>query len=330
MVEKHVSRILVLIIGLLIAPAILAAILGGSVSYFIDYLSSVLSVGVLFFTSLLLGIILLLSGIILAPIISSYDPRYARWISYSGAIIIMFSFVYLEVGALSSTIGASIKNRQIIFMPCDDFNNKGIMDIISCIMIGYFPSQNLTAKTLSYFSIILFTLFIPFIIVSYLFMDAIETSGIISNQFYAKMIAIGLSFLAYRGLVVTKLIYILDLGATGISLILINFLFIGIIFSRVKTFFDTWKPLEYVIETTSKIKNYKNEILSILQQSQSLGGISTIANEKSNFASMLNQVVTPETAAYIMSMLVEAKNSGNISKIRSAVRRAMEIISKAA
>lgn len=308
-----IITILALVFILIIIPSFIFLFLtfgAGALSYFFGYLTGIFVSGGIFFFFLLIGIILLIGGFMLAPVFASHwDPKYAKWISYLGVFIIMLSFIYLEVGILSSVIGSSIKNKSVYFMPCDNFSNKGIMDIASCIMLGYFPSGNRVARGLSYYSMWVFSLAVPILIVIYLFKDAVETSGIISNPFYAKIIGIGLGMLAYRGLIVTKLIYVLDFGATGIVLILINFLFMGIIFSKVKNFFNTYQQLEDVIETRVEFKTWR----PLLEREIMAASVSPTAMQRLSadpeFRARLEDVVGDVAAGAIFNEMASVKTT---------------------
>ncbi len=248
----------VIVAVFLFIPAVIAAIIGGSISIIASYIAGIITLGFIFFLALLFGTIIVIIGFISAPYFASLgQPKIARYISYFGALVIMFSFIYLEVGIFSSVIGESIKKRSAIFMPCDNFAGKNLLDITSCILLGYYPIGDKLSTGFAYWSVYLFNVILPIIIIVFIFTDAVENSGIVSNQFYAKLIGFGLGMMAWRGFIITRLIFILDFGATGIALLLINLLFFGIVFNRIKLFFQTYQQLEDVIETRIEYQTWK-------------------------------------------------------------------------
>jgi len=247
-----------IIIFFLFVPAIIAVIIGGGISAIASYMTGMITSGLIFLLTLIFGSLIVIIGFISAPYFASIgQPKIARWISYFGVLLIMFSFVYLEVGILSSVIGESIKKGNAIFMPCDNFRGKSLLDMASCVLIGYYPSGNKLASAFAYYSIYLFGVVFPIIVIVLIFTDAVENSGIISRPLYAKLIGIGLGMMAWRGFIITRLIFVLDFGATGIALLLINLLFFGIIFNRIKLFFRTYQQLEDVIETRIEYKTWR-------------------------------------------------------------------------
>jgi hypothetical protein len=226
----------------------------------------------------------------------------------------MFSFVYLEVGILSSVIGESIKKGNVIFMPCDNFGGKNLLDIASCVLIGYYPSGNRLASAFAYYSVYLFGVVFPIIVIVLIFTDAVENSGIIANKLYAKLIGIGLGMMAWRGFIITRLIFVLDFGATGIALLLINLLFFGIIFNRIKLFFQTYQQLEDVIETRIEYKTWRPILeREIMAASASPHTMHTLAASE-DFRSRLLTVVDAATAEAICAKMASVRTTAEAQK----------------
>lgn len=306
-----ITIVVILIILLIVLPGLFLLVTRGTgvLSYYTEYLTGIIASGGIFLFVLFVGVILLVGGMIFAGVIASYgNPKIARWISYLGVLLIMFSFIYLEFGILSSVVSESIKNKKAYFLPCDDFTNKPIMDMASCIVLGYAPSTGI-ARGLSYYSFWIFSLVVPILIIVYLFMDAVENSQIISNPFYAKIIGIGLGLMAYRGFLVTKLIFVLDFGAAGVALLLINFLFMGIIFSKVRVFFNTYQQLEDVIETRSEYKTWRplleREIWSASVSAEAMKKLAADAG----FRTRLNNVIGESAAGTIFNEMANVQDT---------------------
>jgi hypothetical protein len=84
----------------------------------------------------------------------------------------------------------------------------------------------------------------PLAILTALVADFVEASGVIQRPTYQKIIGFGLGFLAYRGFIVSRLIYILDIGSTGVAVIALNFIWLGGILGYINRSFKQWKTLE--------------------------------------------------------------------------------------
>jgi hypothetical protein len=84
----------------------------------------------------------------------------------------------------------------------------------------------------------------PLFLLTALFMDIVESSGVVQGQTYRRIIGGALGLLAYRGFIVTRLVYILDIGSTGVAVIALNFIFLGGILSYINRAFQQWRQLE--------------------------------------------------------------------------------------
>ncbi|MEM5877826.1 MAG: hypothetical protein QXF12_03000, partial [Candidatus Aenigmatarchaeota archaeon] len=87
--------------------------------------------------------------------------------------------------------------------------------------------------------------------------DFVESSGVVQNPTYQKIIGFGLGFMAYRGFIVTRLIYILDIGATGVAVIALNFIFLGGVLNYVRRSFAQFQILEAEMEIGEDVEKLK-------------------------------------------------------------------------
>lgn len=295
----------VIILGL---PGLFIFIVNGNFYNYDDYLANIFLSGGIFLFILLIGVTLLVGGMVFAGFIASYgNPKLARWISYSGLLTIMLSFIILEFSILFSVTSQTTKTRSVYFLPCENLNKKSIIDMATCIISGYVPTES--AHNWTYYSFWIFSVGTPLLIIVYLFIDAVVNSQIISNPFYAKIIGMGLGLMAYRGFLVTKLIFVLDFGATGIALLLINFLFMGIIFSKVRVFFGTYQQLEDVIETRIEYKTWK----PLLERELWTASVSAEAMKRlaadAGFRTRLNNVIGESAAGTIFNEMANVQDT---------------------
>jgi len=265
-----IGLIAVILLGFFLIALVVSKITG------IGILESLGYVGGIFITSFLLSGISIVGGFI----VYSKNPKIGRVIIYMGLFGIIITLGMFELGLLASEFKAGVPEYQqckdedynfIKIVGRIDKTNiffKDSLNFISCIGTGY--------KANNLFEII--TLFIvgivaPFIILIPIFVDFIQASGMIQNQTSQKLIGWGFGLMAYRGFIVTKLVYILEYGAMGIALIVINFIFLGGIFSYIRKSLEKYAPLEMVMQYGSITKmakeNLTGSLKTMLQMSES-------------------------------------------------------------
>ncbi|MCX8179678.1 MAG: hypothetical protein N3E38_03040 [Candidatus Aenigmarchaeota archaeon] len=191
---------------------------------------------------------LLLSGgfIILGVIIAYRYPRVGRILSYIGIGGVLLGLLFLEVSVAATTA----KNRlgqSYILENCKQIpviigeGIKSISDTISCIITGYYSKDASPYYLIGYW---IFGVAIPLLITSGIFIDLVESSGVIQNRLSRRLIGWGLGFLAYRGLVVSNLIYIIDFASAGMAVIALNFIFVGGLLAYTNRIFSQWQSIE--------------------------------------------------------------------------------------
>ncbi len=222
------------------------------------------------FLSLLL---LAFSGgfLILGVIIAYSNPKIGKIIAYIGIGGVLFTLLFIEV----SVTGITAKNRikdEFVFETCKQLpvvkgDVASIADSLSCIITGYLPKNYSSVYLIGYW---IFGIAIPLLITSSIFLDLVESSGIMRNKMSQKILGWGLGFMAYRGLVVSNLIYVIDFLSAGMAIIVLNFIFVGGLLAYTNRIFSQWKSLEDVIEIGKSIKVGHTTAKQILDQAISI------------------------------------------------------------
>lgn len=234
--------------------------------------------------------LLIFSGgfLILGVIIAYSYPRFGKIMAYVGIAGVLLSLLFIEVGVAALTTlrdydinpsGNLIKDfmdaakRRSNFQYCENIpvlisigNEKKIQslsDSLSCIITGYVPEGSSSVYMIGFW---IFGVIMPLILTSGIFLDLVESSGVVKNRISQRMIGWSLGFLAYRGFIVTGMIFILDFAAAGMAVIALNFIFIGGLLSYTNKIFDKWKPLENVINTGNSAKLATFQIKKIIHE----------------------------------------------------------------
>ncbi|MCS7135268.1 MAG: hypothetical protein NZ893_02410, partial [Candidatus Aenigmarchaeota archaeon] len=195
---------------------------------------------------------LLLSGgfIILGAIIAYRYPRAGRILSYIGIGGVLLGLLFLEA-SVAATTGKNRLGQSYILENCKQIpviigeGIKSISDTISCIITGYYSKDASPYYLIGYW---IFGVAIPLLITSGIFIDLVESSGLIQNRLSRRLIGWGLGFLAYRGLVVSNLIYIIDFASAGMAVIALNFIFVGGLLAYTNRIFNQWQSIETAFE----------------------------------------------------------------------------------
>ncbi|MEM5807267.1 MAG: hypothetical protein QW474_02690, partial [Candidatus Aenigmatarchaeota archaeon] len=209
---------------------------------------------------------------------------------------------------------------------------KKIYDFISCFLIGYMPSQS-SNDLLSLFIMYGFWIYgfvFPIIILSYLFIDGMETFDIIKNEKYKKIIAICLSFLAYRGFIITKLIEFIYIGFFGVIIVLINFFTIKEVANKINILFIRFQAMEVKDLNKQKIEKTKRILKTKLMLMKRLP-VNMMSVFFTNLDFDLKTVLQYEGKIQIYNDLINdfilAKNQNNRNGMIAAINKMIAAIS---
>lgn len=268
MVNVDTTTILILA-AVIIVPILIVGfiILGPRMVPFISFL---------FTTGIIFLLPLILSGtiVILGVIIASSNPKVGKILAYVGIGGFLFSLLILEIiGSLyfgSIRVGANLNQPTFTdllneiqramknynqFKVCSSIpvtvtglNVVSITDSLSCLITGYIPASSKN-DMLFYLGFWIFSVAIPLIVLGGIFLDMTISSGIINNKISQRLVGWGLAFMAYRGLIVTYLIFILDYLAAGMAIITLNFIFTGFLLSYTNKVFHQWSDIDRAMLT---------------------------------------------------------------------------------
>ncbi|MEM5878396.1 MAG: hypothetical protein QXF12_05975 [Candidatus Aenigmatarchaeota archaeon] len=235
-------------------------------------------------------VLLLFSGgvLILGVIIAYSNPKIGKNMAYIGIAGVLLSLIFIEVGVATITtlrnsgvrpsgnlieniIEAAEKNSNFkycknipVLIPVGEGKNiQSMSDSLACIISGYTPQGSSSFYILGFW---IFGVVIPLLLTSGIFLDLVESSGVVKNRMSQRLIGWSLGFLAYRGFIVTGLIFILDFAAAGMAVIALNFIFIGGLLSYTNRIFSQWKPLEDAITVGNSATIATTQIKGILKQ----------------------------------------------------------------
>ena len=232
-----------LLLTLLLIGIIVPLVFAGAVA--LIYHGSVFTLitgGILLYFVFIVGSgFLIFIGMIIAP----SNPRIGKYLSYSGLVGIMILLLLIEtsiVGFSGYKIANNIKGGSY-WAPCTS-KPSNLITYITCFSTGHQPITTDTVGILGIFGFSIFGIIMPLFIFVALFSDFVETSGVVQNRTYQKIIGLGLGFMAYRGFIVSRLIYILDIGSVGVAVIALNFIWLGGILSYIRRSFRQWQLLE--------------------------------------------------------------------------------------
>lgn len=178
----------------------------------------------LFSSQVLLSVFLLYLGIILGFFFPDIS-KYLRIMIYGSVIYLAFSLFLTEISIVSS-IGLKINQNT-----CTSTIN--FIQSWFCLMFGYFPRTNGLSETLIGFCILIFGVIYPLFILYKLISNAIKDSGMITNDYYRFFISLSFAFMAFRGLLLSKLLNALSIGLGGLLVIILNFVVLKYVIGKV-------------------------------------------------------------------------------------------------
>lgn len=191
--------------------------------------------------------------VFLGMLLSSLNPKVGRIISYLGLTGIMVFLIILEMYFFAPFLENYSKVNEKFFSCIDDSD-------ILCIFLG---TKTYRANIWENIGFYLFIVAIPLVILISIFIDFIGASEVIRSPKLRTIIGICMGFLAYRGFLVTKLIYILDIGSIGVATIAVNFIWLGGILGYVKRSFAQWRILEEEQKMANDIRDASTRLLAI-------------------------------------------------------------------
>lgn len=248
-------------------------------------------VKILLGSSFIVFLLLILSGglLILGVIVAYSYPKTGKIMAYIGIGGVLISLIVFEifiaiiasfrnagVDINAADLMKEIKEKSIkyeSFSSCDSLpvvkGKSGISlgDSLSCIITGYLPKN---VSTIYYLGFWIFGVVMPLLITSGIFNDLVESAGIINNRISRRLIGWGLGFIAYRGLLITGFIFILDYVSAGMAIIVLNFIFVGGLLSYTNRIFSQWKPLEDAIDMSKSITVGTTNVRTILRTARDL------------------------------------------------------------
>ena len=269
-------------------------------------------------------IFLTLSGglIIFGVIIAYSKPKAGKRLAYIGIAGVLLCLIFFEV-FVAETAGKNRFKEEYVFKECEKIpvikdSVVSIPDSLSCLITGYLPKNYSKTYLIGFW---IFGIMIPIIVLCGIFLDLVESSGIIKNNISQRLIGWGLGLMAYRGFVVSNLIYIIDFFSAGMALIVLNFIFVGGLLAYTNRVFSQWKTIEdairlgksqaiaaknakVVLEQALRLakngadiemikNNYLTQFEYVFRQSNLWGQVLNLLseNDRNNFITLLQKII---------------------------------------
>jgi len=248
--------IILIIIGL---PLLIYGIYIGS-QYGINW--GVFSKLGLFFVLFVGSGFLIFGGLMIAPL----HPKGGRYLAYIGVVGIMVLLLIIETSLIDLRINTYLEGK--LWTDCQQ-TPKNVISFVSCAITGYQPAPQGATDIwgmMGVYGFYIFGLVAPLVILTALFTDFVKASGVIQSTTNERIIGLGLGFMAYRGFVVSRLIYILDIGSAGIALIALNFIWLGGILGYINRSFKQWQTLEAEMELSIDMPNVARNLKRIADE----------------------------------------------------------------
>ncbi|MCX8178307.1 MAG: hypothetical protein N3D75_00555 [Candidatus Aenigmarchaeota archaeon] len=298
-----------IILAVIFLVVIIAAILLSGFTSTIDNIAFISSSGFIILFSSSTAIFI---GMLIAP----YNPKIGKIVAYFGVGLVMFALIFMEVYIIQKTV----TNRGTSFAYCKDlsFSNSDLDEIFSCLLTGHKITGSEKSNALSIGGFFVFSFLVPLFILVALMADFVESSGVVQNPTYQKIIGFGLGFLAYRGFIVTNLIYILDVGATGMAVIALNFIFIGGVLSYVRRVFRQWQLVENEIFLGQVSDKFRLMVLNSLEKVNDLQQFKTTINDE-GFKGALIFILGEVEAKKIFGKALSATTKNEMERIKAEI-----------
>ncbi len=317
---------------LVLFPFIIVFIFLFFISIFL-FKKDVLNVSSLFLLSLsslftIISVFLLFLSITITLILPSVY-KYTKLSTYIILSLFFFSLLIQQISIIKSLSEfVDIKNKWTLCI-----NPKEIMDKVSCLLTGYMPRQGIGdwEILLIIYGFWLYGFVIPIFAIYFLMKDFVGSSGIVQNENYKKIISLGFAFMAYRGLIVTKLMDFLYIGSLGILMIIINFFAINFAVKKMHRFFVRIKSInekEVKSKTINELKLFVKSSLSKLKVIPSINLISTIFEDRirNNLKTIFEAENRLNEFENLLADFENEINKRNLSGVKAAIDKMIAAI----
>ncbi|MEM0473315.1 MAG: hypothetical protein QXF88_01180 [Candidatus Aenigmatarchaeota archaeon] len=312
-ITSALTNYLILLVVIFLVVIIAAILLSGFTST-IDNLVFISSSGFIILFSSSTAIFI---GMLIAP----YNPKIGKIVAYFGVGLVMFALIFMEAYIIQKTV----TKRGTNFEYCNSLtSSSGLNDIFSCLLTGHKITGSEKSDALAIGGFFVFSFLVPLFILVALMADFVESSGVVQNKTYQKIIGFGLGFLAYRGFIVTNLIYILDVGATGMAVIALNFIFIGGVLSYVRRVFRQWQLVENEIFLGQAKDKFRSMVLNSLKNVDSVEQLKSTINDES-FKGALIFLLGETEAKKIFGKALIATTKNEMERVKAEISKEINI-----
>jgi hypothetical protein len=264
----------------------------------------------------LLSVFLLYLGIILGFFFPDIS-KYLKIMIYGSIIYLAFSLFLTEISIISS-IGLKINQNT-----CASTIN--FIQSWFCLMFGYFPTTNSLNETLIGFSILLFGIIFPLFILYKLISNAIKDSGMITNDYYRFFISLSLAFMAFRGLLLSRLLNALSMGLGGLLVVILNFVVLKYAIDKVHKIslkFSKMEQKELKERSSAQLKGILRTKLSEIKSLESSHQIKTAFDGiRSDLESYFSTINKSSTFKSILTDFTLSAEQGDKNGMRRAIDR---------
>ncbi|MBU5689901.1 MAG: hypothetical protein QXM68_01740 [Candidatus Aenigmatarchaeota archaeon] len=305
-----------------IVAIVVALLLFGAVIVTLGYLFgwenfwNVLQASLVSIIGIIFSGFLIFIGMMVAP----YNPKVGRWIAYGGVVGLMFLLMVIEVFIIKKASDdiKFINDNTDFWGDCGTNPPKSWHSYLACALTGHQPINSGTSNVWNAFGIfgfVIFGLTIPLAILTSLLIDIVESSGVVQSPTYQKFIGFGLGFMAYRGFIVTRLIYILDIGTTGVAVIALNFIFLGGVLAYVKRAFKQWQEIEHEMDIATANSQFRKIVIETLKNANSVESLRNAFNDE-RFYGALKYLLGEIEAKKLQADALNAQTKSDAERVK--------------
>lgn len=182
-----------------------------------------------------IGIAFIFAGLIFGKI----SLTLTRYLCVIGLVIIFIGTFGAKIVYLIPFLGGEKTN---FYTRCESVSKSNIVETISCIFVGYAPT-GFELHTLGTF--IIFGVIAPLGILIALFYDV--TEDIFTSKNVRNVVAFLSALIAFRTLLATMFLELLNYGFAGLGIMLVNYLFFMIMFKIMKKAWQKSTVLKEII-----------------------------------------------------------------------------------
>lgn len=165
--------------------------------------------------------------------IGKVKPKVRKSLVIAGIAIALVGGLAIQIVFLLPLL---VGKPSVSYEECREVDVANMLHFAICIITGYAPKE---AEIWTLTSFAIFGILAPLSLLIYLFYDA--------TDFLSRTVRAPVSFLcgliAFRGFLSTFFVEFLTFGMTGMGLLLVNFLFMSMLYSRIS---KAWKGAELV------------------------------------------------------------------------------------